>query len=67
MATVCPTLPHVNNVRLLFSCRAIPLRTNFRTRTTTLTFPPSPSGGVNGLCITSMGSLLLRLGALAVL
>lgn len=48
----------------------LPLRMNFLTLTTTFTFPASPlSGGVNGLggSMTSIGSLLLRLGALAVL
>lgn len=44
-----------------------PLLINFLTLTTTFTFPPSPSVGVNGLSITSTGSRLLRLGALAVL
>jgi len=38
---------------------------NFRTLTTTFTFPPSASGGVKGRAI-SIGSLLLMLGALAV-
>ena len=42
-----------------------PLLMNFLTRTTTLTLA-SPSD-VRGLSMSSIGSLLLRLGALAVL
>jgi hypothetical protein len=69
MVTASPALRYPRQLQCGLDERGkdLPRLMNFRTRTTTFTLPPSPSGVIGLSMLASTGVRLLSLGALAVL